>query len=105
MRIEDDINEAELGSHAQRRNVAGQRAQKTGLRASSWDPCLLRSPNGQSDRGRTAAGTRVVLLRTVGDHHDHILLAAQIDEVAGLGDTVDDGYTTVGVHGDVHEEV
>src|SRR5215467_5714900 len=44
---------------------------------------LVRSPDGQPDRGRIAAGAGIVLLRTVGDYHDHVFLAAQIDVVAG----------------------
>jgi len=44
---------------------------------------------------------RFALLLTVGGYHDPILLAAQIDEIAGLGDSLDDDHTAFHVHGDV----
>src|SRR5262249_8348734 len=64
-----------------------------------------RSPDGQLDRARIAAGAGIVLLRTVGDHHDHVLLRAQINIISGLGDALHDGHTTIAIHRYVHEEV
>jgi hypothetical protein len=46
-----------------------------------------------------------VLLRTVGGYHDHILLAARIDEITRLGGFIENGHPALHVHGDVHEQV
>jgi len=47
------------------------------------------TPNGQPDRSRAAAGAGLWLRRAVPVqlYHDHILPAAQIDELTGHGDT------------------
>src|ERR1700678_2105177 len=74
-----------------------------GLRESA--ATLTRPPDCQTDRRRVTAGTGIELLRAVRDDNDDVLLAAQVDVIAGLGDAVRDGDATIAVHRHVHEEV
>src|SRR5688572_10990901 len=56
-------------------------------------------------RRRVERVARVVDLRAVADHDEHVHLRAQVDVLSGRADPVDDAEAAVGFDGYVHEPV
>src|SRR5450631_2318454 len=62
-------------------------------------------PDEHAHGRRVEAVARIVDLRTVGDHENHIHVRRDVDVVAACGDAVDDGEIPRRIDRHVHEEV